>query len=89
MNTQPLIFSTLKADFLERTRRPSFRLTICIAIYLGYAVNTGQILINLGGYRGIYNSAWVGSLMAIVINFFLGLVGFYLVNNAIGRDENG
>ncbi len=56
-------------------------------MYIGYAVNTGQILIKLGDYRGVYNSAWVGSLMAIVITFFLGLIGFFLVKNTIERDE--
>jgi ABC-type transport system involved in multi-copper enzyme maturation permease subunit len=44
-------------------------------------------LIKLGDYRGVYNSAWVGSLMAIVITFFLGLIGFFLVKNTIERDE--
>ncbi len=87
MNGRRMIFSMLKADFLERTRRSSFLVTLCLIIYLGYAVNTGQILIRLGDYRGIYNSAWVGNLMALVITFFLGLTGFYLVKNTIDRDE--
>jgi hypothetical protein len=87
MNTWRVLFPMLKADFLERTRRSSFLVTICLIIYLGYAVNTGQILIKLDTYRGIYNSAWVGSLMALVITFFLGITGFYLVKNTIERDE--
>ncbi len=87
MNSGRVLFSMLKADFLERTRRSSFLVTVCLVIYLGYAVNTGQILIRLDSYRGIYNSAWVGSLMALVITFFLGLTGFYLVKNALDRDE--
>jgi ABC-type transport system involved in multi-copper enzyme maturation permease subunit len=77
----------IKADFLERTRRTSFLLTLCLVIYLGFEVNTGQILIKLQNYRGVYNSAWVGSLMAIVITFFLGVIGFFLVKNTIERDE--
>jgi hypothetical protein len=87
MNTWRVLFPMLKADFLERTRRSSFMVTVCLIIYLGYAVNTGQILIKLDNYRGIYNSAWVGSLMALVITFFLGIAGFYLVKNTIERDE--
>lgn len=42
MNKPRLLFSMLKADFLERTRRSSFLVTLCLVIYLGYAVNTGQ-----------------------------------------------
>jgi hypothetical protein len=87
MNSWSVLFPMLKADFLERTRRSSFLVTLCLVIYLGYAVNSGQILIKLDVYRGIYNSAWVGSLMALVITFFLGITGFYLVKNTIERDE--
>jgi hypothetical protein len=87
MNTWRMLFAMLQADWRERTRRYSFLVTICLVIYLGYAVNAGQILIHLDKYRGVYNSAWVGSLMTLVITFFLGLFGFYLVKNAIDRDE--
>jgi len=87
MKTGRLLLSILLADFRDRTRRTSFLVTLCLAIYLGYAVNAGQILIKLDEYRGIYNSAWVGGLMTLVITFFLGLAGFYLVKNAIDRDE--
>ncbi len=87
MNGGRILFAMLKADFLERTRRTSFLVTLCLVVYLGYAVNTGQILLRLEDYRGIYNSAWVGGMMTVVITFFLGLTGFYLVKNAVDRDE--
>lgn len=87
MNTWHVIGAMLKADFLERTRRYSFLIILGLVIYLGYAVGAGQILILLSVYCGVYNSAWVGSLMAVVITFFLGLFGFYLVKNSIVRDE--
>ncbi len=87
MKTGSVLLSMLKADFLDRTRRRSFIVTICLTIYLGYAVGVGQVVLMLGDYRGIYNSAWVGSMMALVITFFLGLFGFYLVKNSIQRDD--
>lgn len=87
MKTARTIFAMLKADFLERTRRTAFLLTLCLVLYMGIEVNLGEILIKLDSYRGIYNSAWVGSLMALVITFFLGLIGFYLVKDTIRRDE--
>src|SRR4029077_5116533 len=37
-------------------------------------------------HRGVYNSAYLGSLMALLISPFLSLAGFYLVKNAIDRD---
>lgn len=87
MNGFSLLFAMLKADLLERTRRSSFLVTLCLVLYIGYAVNSGQILIKLGSYRGLYNSAWVGSLMALVITFLLGLLGFFLVKDGLTRDE--
>jgi len=87
MKKSGMLLSMVKADFLERTRQSGFLITLCLIIYLGYAVNVGQILVKLENYRGIYNSAWVGGLMSLVITFFLGIAGFYLVKNSINRDE--
>ena len=75
------------ADLLERGRRSSFLVVLILALYVGYAVGSGQIMIELDGYTGVYNSAWVGTLMALVADFFLGLFGFYLVRGAVGRDR--
>jgi hypothetical protein len=36
--------------------------------------------------RGVYNSAWVGSIIAVLCSTLLILPGFYLVKNAITRD---
>jgi hypothetical protein len=88
MRSFNILFHLVRADFLERSRRYGFLITLGLALYLGYAVNADQIVFSLGSYRGIYNSAWVGALMTIVIVFFLGLIGFYLVNNTISRDES-
>lgn len=87
MRTWNILGAMLTADFLERTRRYSFLIILGLVMYLGYAVGAGQVLILLDVYRGVYNAAWVGSLMALVITFFLGLFGFYLVKNSIARDE--
>jgi len=66
------LYHLIRADFLERTRRYSFLVMLGLVLYLGYAVNTGQITLSLEGYRGVFNSAWVGSMMTLVVNFFLG-----------------
>jgi ABC-type transport system involved in multi-copper enzyme maturation permease subunit len=83
MNT---LYHIIRADFLERTRRYSFLIMLGLVLYLGYTVNAGLITLRLDTYRGIFNSAWVGSMMTLVINFFLGWFGFYLIKNSIARD---
>ncbi|HSK81738.1 MAG TPA: ABC transporter permease [Thermoanaerobaculia bacterium] len=87
MSRGRILYHLLRADFLERVRRYGFLVTLALAVYLGYAVGAGQIKLWVGGVRGVYNSAWVGALMAMVANFFLSLAGFYVVKNSIERDR--
>jgi hypothetical protein len=77
----------VRADFLERVRRYSFLLTLGFSVYLGYAVYAGQITLQLDTYRGVSNSAWLGSVIGLVGSVWLTLVGFYIVKNAIQRDR--
>lgn len=87
MSRLRVLWHLMRADFLERVRRYSFLMTLAFAVYLGYAVSTGQLKLWVSDARGIYNSAWVGVLMALVINTFLSLAGFYVVKNAVERDR--
>lgn len=87
MSRTRILYHLLRADFLERVRRYSFLITLAFAVYLGYAIGAGQIKLWVGGVRGLYNSAWVGTLVALVANFFLSLAGFYVVKNAVERDR--
>lgn len=87
MKRVQLLGAMIRADFLERVRRYSFLLTLGFAAWLGYLAAVGRIVLTLGRYRGLYNSAWIGALMALVISSFLSLAGFYMVKNAIDRDE--
>ena len=86
MSDLRVLYHLARADFLERTRRYSFLIMLGLALYLGYQVNVGQITLRLETYRGVFNSAWVGSMMTLVVTFFLGWFGFYLVKNAVARD---
>ena len=87
MKRVQLLGAMIRADFLERVRRYSFLLTLGFAAWLGYLAAVGRIVLTLGRYRGLYNSAWIGALMALVISSFLSLAGFYMVKNTIDRDE--
>jgi hypothetical protein len=87
MSRSRVLYHMVRADFLERVRRYSFLLTLGFAVYIGYAVYAGQIRLQLDIYRGVSNSAWLGSVIGLVTAVFLTLIGFYVVKNAIQRDR--
>jgi len=86
-----VLIHLVRADFLERVRRYSFLITLGMMVYVGYLavppIESGALTVNLGGIRGIYNSAWVGSMIALLSSMLLSLPGFYLVKNAVERDR--
>ena len=87
MNHVRVLYHMVRADFLERARRYSFLLTLAAALYLAYGVATEKIWMVIGGgYRGVYNSAWIGALTAICCATFISLAGFYVVKNSVQRD---
>ena len=75
MNQVGILYHIARADFLERVRRYSFLVMLGLAAFLGYQVAIGNIAVGLDEYRGEFNSAWVGSMMALMTTFFVaGLV---------------
>jgi hypothetical protein len=89
MNSARVLYHMVRADFLERVRRYSFLLTLAGALWVAYGVATEEAWIVVGnGYRGVYNSAWIGMLMAICCSTFLSLAGFYIVKNSVQRDTD-
>ncbi len=95
MNTMRVLFHLALADFFERTRRYRFLLTLAAVIYLGVLVNNGTAFFYLISgdlnslvlrFRGVFNSAWIGTMTVLVTNVFLGLFAFYLVIDCIERD---
>ena len=87
MNQARIIYHLARADFLERVRRYSFLVMLGAVVFLGYQAAIGNIGVQLDDYRGEFNSAWVGSMMAIIASFFLGWFGFYLVKGSLARDR--
>jgi hypothetical protein len=87
MNRGRTLYHLARADFLERVRRYSFLLILAFAAGLAYLTYIGTISLQLGEYRGVYNSAWVGSMMTLVTTTFITLAGFYMVKNTIQRDQ--
>ena len=84
------IYSIIKADYLQRTRSYSFLITLAITIYGAYSFvpppTASYTTLNIVGYKGIYNSAWVGYVSAMMTTIMLSLYGFFLVNSGIKKD---
>jgi hypothetical protein len=80
------------ADFRERSRRPAYLVTLATAVALGYlalpAASSLFVVMNAGGYRGIYNSAYAGTVTALAGALWLMLGGFYVIRSAIARDQH-
>jgi hypothetical protein len=87
MTRARVLYQMMRADFLERVRRTSFLLALGFSLFLAYAVYTGQVQVVLDDYRGVANSAWLGSVIALVASVWISLVGFYVVKNAVERDR--
>jgi hypothetical protein len=87
MSAVRVIYHLARADFLERIRRYSFLVMLGLVTLLGYQTAIGNMRLQLGQYRGEFNSAWIGGMMSIITTFFLGWFGFYLVKGSVARDR--
>ena len=87
MKALRVIYHLARADFLERVRRYSFLVVLGLVILLGYQTAAGNVRLQLGEYRGEFNSAWIAGMMSIIATFFLGWFGFYVVKGSVARDR--
>ena len=90
MKTARMLYHLARADFLERVRRYSFLITLGLTIYLAYISappnHSTYITMEIAGHRAIYNSAYIGTMVAMESVLLLSLAGFYVVRNALDRD---
>ena len=87
MNSARVVYHLARADFLERVRRYSFLVMLGLIVFLGYQVAIGNMTLQLGQYRGEFNSAWVGALMSLNATFLIGWFGFFLVKGSVAHDR--
>ena len=84
------IYPIIKADYLQRTRSYSFLITLALTVFFAYAFipahNAGYTTLSAAGYKGVYNSAWVGYVSGIMTTVMLSYIGFLLVNSGIKKD---
>jgi hypothetical protein len=83
-------YTLVKADYLQRTRSYSFLITLAITVYAAYSfvppTNAAYTTLSAVGYRGAFNSAWVGYVSATMTTVMLSLYGFLLINSGIKKD---
>jgi len=77
-------------DVRIRFRRPStavlfLLLSACAYLWIP-APSTGRTLLQINGQRALYNSGAIGMGTASLATIFVGLVGFYVISNALRRD---
>jgi len=85
-----VLYHIARADFLERIRRYSFLITLGLTLYFAYTTappnHSNYVTMQMAGHRPVYNSGYLGTLVAMFTALFLSFAGFYLVKNAIDRD---
>ena len=90
MKSVRALYHLARADFLQRTRSYGFLITMGVMLYVAYVFvppnHSSYATMTINEHRGVYNSAYLGCLMALLISPWLSLAGFYLVKNAIARD---
>lgn len=87
MRSLRAIVALARADLFERARRSSFLVTLGLVLWLGMGTFDGTVSVNIDETQGTTNAAWVGGMMTLVAITFLSLVGFWVVKNAVHRDE--
>jgi len=85
------ILALAVADFRERVRRPAFLMTLLATVVFAYLAappaTAGYALMQVGDFRGIYDSWYIGTLLAVMTGGWLAIAGFYVVKNTVSRDE--
>lgn len=80
------VLGLARADFLERSRRWGFLLTLGMAAGLAYTVHAGLWTVRLGRWYAEPGPAWTGTLVAVVTGTFLSLAAYYVVRGTVDRD---
>jgi hypothetical protein len=84
------IAAIVAADVRIRFRRFSTLIVFVLLSACAYLwvpdLHTGRTLLEISGKRALYNSAAIGMGTAVLATIFVGLIGYYVVSNALWRD---
>ena len=80
------------ADARQRTRTFTTLLIVAFGLQIGYLfvpdASASYVTVDMGGWRGIYDSNWMGAATALMIVTLFPLAGFFLVRPAMTRDAS-
>lgn len=86
------IYALVRADVLERTRCYQYLATVAVTLLIGTLLVPSRTAryetFLVDGYRGVYNSAWIGASYALLTAMLLSLFAFYNVKSAVERDRS-
>lgn len=72
-------------------RSYQYLMTIAVTLLAGIwfvpSSNANYTVLIVDGYRGIYNSAWIGAIFVMLSTTVISLFGFYVVRGSIERDR--
>jgi hypothetical protein len=84
------IAAIVRADVLIRFRRVSTVVVFLLLSAMPYLwipdPSTGRALLQIDGRRALLDSAAIGMATATLAMMFVGLVGYYVISNALRRD---
>ncbi|MFT5756197.1 MAG: hypothetical protein ACI9LM_000909 [Alteromonadaceae bacterium] len=85
------LWQCILADFKQRTRQQSFIVTLLsmsiLTLLFFPSLDAQYQTLVMNGYRGIYNSEWLGVCLAMLNVLFLPIICFYLIKNALESDR--
>ena len=96
MNRPRALWALMWTGYLNKVRTYRFLIVLGVTIAAGYvfvpAPDADYVTLGWGSsttfYRGAYDSAWIGAMVALLTGLFLALAGFYVVNDSVRRDED-
>ena len=85
-----ILYQLAKADFLERVRGYGFLIILGLAIVVAFffvpTEDSSWVPIDLDGYRGVYDSAWIGAVVGLMSSLYVALFSFYAIKGSLSRD---
>ena len=85
------LWQCILADFKQRTRQQSFIVTLLsmsvLTLLFFPSLDAQYQTLVINGYRGIYNSEWLGICLAMLNVLFLPIICFYLIKNGLELDR--
>eukprot|EP01093_Parvamoeba_rugata_P006073 TRINITY_DN19304_c0_g1_i1.p1 TRINITY_DN19304_c0_g1~~TRINITY_DN19304_c0_g1_i1.p1 ORF type:complete len:249 (-),score=11.30 TRINITY_DN19304_c0_g1_i1:4-750(-) len=81
----------VQLDLYNRIRKTNWWFAclcmIAITLFIFPDSSAGYAVLDINGYRGTYNSAWMGESLALVSSSFVLLFGYYLLSGFVAQEK--